>query len=285
MLHISRISFPGLGIPEFEVQSTAFTIHIGSFYREIPWYAIIITLGIILCFVYITWRAKAIGLSLDDILDMGIITVISGIVGARLYYVLTTLSRYDSFWDVFKIWEGGLAIYGALIAGGIAVFLCARYMKKIPFLPLADCVCPSLLLAQALGRWGNFTNGEAYGGQTDIFIRMGINNASTGFQTIFVHPTFLYESLWNLLGFALINLFYKKKQYPGQIFYMTFAWYGFGRMFIELLRSDSLYISSHHAWYTKISVLVGFGFFVTMSGLLIYHFVKSKKEQRNGTAH
>ena len=111
---------------------------------------------------------------------------------------------------------------------------------------------------------------------------MGINNSLTMGQTIYVHPTFLYESLWNLLGFILLNIFYKHRKYDGQIFHLTFAWYGFGRMFIELLRSDSLYISSHHAWYTKISVLIGFGFFVGCTAYMIYKLVRIKQGKEQG---
>ena len=275
----STISFPGLGIGPFKVDSVALSI--GSIH--IAWYALIITTGIISCFFYIAWRGKEIKLSTDDLIDIGLPTVFFGIIGARLYYVLTTIREgyYSSFLDVIAIWNGGLAIYGGLIAGAITVLVMTR-VKKVKFMPFADCVCPSLLLAQAIGRWGNFMNGEAFGSETEIFCRMGLSNDLTGYQTIYVHPTFLYESLWNILGFTLINLFYRHRRYDGQVFHMTFAWYGFGRMFIELLRTDSLYISSHHAWYTKISVLVGFGFFVACTALITVKLIRIHQGKEKG---
>ncbi len=276
---ITTISFPGFGIGWFRVNSVA--ISIGKI--NIAWYALIITFGIIAAFLYIAWRGKEFGLSSDDLIDMGIPTVIFGILGARMYYVLTTLHEYEyeGFIDVIAIWNGGLAIYGALIGGAIAVIVMTR-IKKINFMKMADAVCPSLILAQSIGRWGNFMNGEAFGSETDIFCRMGLNNELTGFQTIYVHPTFLYESLWNILGFALINLFYRHRKYDGQVFHLVFAWYGFGRMFIELLRTDSLYISSYHAWYTKISVLVGFGFFVVCTVWMAVKLIRIHQGKEQG---
>ena len=277
MLKISIISFPGLGIPEFKINSVALNI----FGLEIAWYGLIITLGMILACSYVLYRAKQNKIVTDDIIDLAIFTILFGIIGARLYYVLTSLSSYDSFWDVFKIWEGGLGIYGGIIAGALTVYTFCR-IKKYDFLMFADMVCPAVMIGQILGRFGNFMNAEAYGSETNLPWRMGIQRTYFGTpigETIYVHPTFIYESLWNLIGFILINKFYSRKKYNGQIFYMCFAWYGFGRMFIELLRSDSLYICSYHAWWTKISVIVGFVFFVLFSTLLIINFVKSKKNK------
>ena len=276
---ITTISFPGLGIDSFNVGSVAFSV----FGRDIAWYALIITFGIVCAFAYIWWRCREIDVNFDKLIDIGLPTVFFGILGARLFYVLTTLREggYESIVDVFAIWEGGLAIYGGLIAGALTVIVMTR-LKRVPFMKFADCACPSLVLAQAIGRWGNFMNGEAFGAETDIFCRMGIRNVLTGFQTIYVHPTFLYESLWNILGFTLLNLFYRHRKYDGQIFHLTFAWYGFGRMFIELLRSDSLYISSHHAWYTKISVLIGFGFFVGCTAYMIYKLIRIRHGKEQG---
>ena len=276
---ITTISFPGLGIDSFNVGSVAFTL----FGRPIAWYALIITFGIVCAFAYIWWRCREIDVNFDRLMDVGLPTVLFGILGARLFYVLTTLKDggYENLLDVLAIWEGGLAIYGGLIAGALTVIVMTR-LKRVPFMKFADCACPSLVLAQAIGRWGNFMNGEAFGAETDIFCRMGIRNVLTGFQTIYVHPTFLYESLWNILGFTLLNLFYRHRKYDGQIFHLTFAWYGFGRMFIELLRSDSLYISSHHAWYTKISVLIGFGFFVGCTAYMIYKLIRIRHGKEQG---
>ena len=278
MLKISLISFPGLGIPEFKVNSVAFEL----FGREIAWYGIIITLGMILACTYVIFRAKQNNIIPDDIIDLALFTISFGVLGARLYYVLTSLDSYDSFWDVFKIWEGGLGIYGGIIAGLLTIFIFCR-VKKFNFLLFADMISPAVMIGQMLGRYGNFMNAEAYGGETTLPWRMGIRNTYAGIpygETIYVHPTFFYESLWNFIGFVLLNLIYKKKKFDGQIFYMYFAWYGFGRMFIELLRSDSLYISSYHTWWTKISFLVGATFFLVFSSLLIINFIKTKKSSK-----
>ena len=277
---ITTISFPGFGIGEFDVDSIAFTLF-GKL--SVTWYALFIVLGIVLAFAYINFRMKEFGWNFDTLLDIGLPTVFFGVIGTRLYYVLTTLEEYHSFYDVIAIWNGGLGIYGGLIAGAITVLIATR-IKKMSFLRFADCVCPSLILAQSIGRWGNFMNGEAFGSETTIFCRMGLNNSLTNYETIFVHPTFLYESLWNMIGFILINLFYKHRKYDGQVFHLVFAWYGFGRIFIEVLRSDSLYlIPGHHVWYNKISIIVGFIAFVSCTTWMIVKLVRirtGKEEPR-----
>lgn len=203
----------------------AFTI----FGLEVRWYGVIITCGIILAYLYTSWRAKGERISTDDLLDVAMFTVIFGIIGARLYYVLTTLGQYnyDSFFDVINIRAGGLAIYGGVIAGLITMIVVAK-IKRINFFRLADCAAPGVMLAQAIGRWGNFFNGEAFGEQTEIFCRMGLQHYNWS-KMYYYHPTFLYESLWNLLGFVLINLIYRRKKFDGQIALMYFVWYGFGR--------------------------------------------------------
>ena len=264
MLRISQISFPGLGIEPFSLDSVAFRI--GSV--SVAWYGIIITFGIVLAVLYVIWRASHRDIKADTILDIALLTVPCGVVGARLYYVLTSLDRFHSFGDVFDIRSGGLAIYGGIIGGAIAVIIMAR-VKKINFFALADMITPAVLIGQILGRWGNFFNAEAYGSMTDLPWRMGLFK---GGDWIYVHPTFLYESLWNLLGFVLINLFFglskekTHKKYDGQIFLMVFAWYGFGRMLIEGLRTDSLYVGPF-----RISQVLGLVFFLVGAGLLVYH--------------
>ena len=275
MLKISKISFPGLGIGEFEVDSVAFRI--GE--MEIAWYALIITMGIIAAGLYTIWRANQVNISTEDIVDFLLFVVPSGIIGARLYYVLTTLDEYDSFLEVINIRNGGLAIYGGILAGALAVFLVARF-KKIPFLTIADCCTPGIILAQSIGRWGNFMNGEAYGYKTDAFIRMGLQNANTRYdfgtmEMVFVHPTFLYESLWNLVGFILINLFYKHRKYDGQVFIMVFGWYGLGRLWIEGLRTDSLMI---FGGTVRVSQLLATLIFIAAAAALTYFFIKKTEK-------
>ena len=237
MLRISKISFPGLGIGEFSVNSVAFSI----FGIDIAWYALLITFGMICCGAYVIIQAKKIGITVDDVIDYALFTIPFGIIGARLYYVLTELEHYKTLWDVINIREGGLAIYGGIIAGTITVFI-VSLVKKIDFLAFGDCVAPGVLLAQGIGRWGNFMNGEAFGYETDLFCRMGLQNQLTGGELMYVHPTFLYESLWNALGLLLLHFYSKKRKYDGQIALGYAAWYGLGRTFIEGLRTDSLYI-------------------------------------------
>jgi phosphatidylglycerol:prolipoprotein diacylglycerol transferase len=271
MLESSTISFPGLGIGEFSVDSVAFSI--GDF--SIAWYALIITFGMIMAGIYIAFRGKRIGLSLEDCLDFILWAIPIGIVGARLYYVAMKPDNFNSIGEVLDIRSGGLAIYGGIIAGAIAVVV-VSYCKKVNFFAFADVCTPGIILAQAIGRWGNFMNGEAYGRITDSFIRMGLQNRNTfnDFSTlsmVYVHPTFLYESLWNLVGFILINIFYKHKKYDGQIFLMVFGWYGLGRMWIEGLRTDSLYLFGSSI---RVSQLLAAIIFTVCAVALIYLQIK-----------
>ena len=235
MLEINRLSFPGLGIGPFEVNETAFTV----FGLDIAWYAIIIACGMIFAVCYTIYRAKDIGITVDDILDYVIFVIPFGVIGARLYYVIMEIENYKTLWDVLNFREGGLAIYGGILVGTLTVFIVSK-VKKISFRALGDCIVPGLIMAQSIGRWGNFINAEAHGGITDNFLRMGIENVFGTFQ--YYHPTFLYESLWNLVGFIGVNLIFKKKQYDGQMILVIFGWYGLGRMWIEGLRTDSLYL-------------------------------------------
>lgn len=269
MLRISKISFPGFGIEEFEVNSVAFTV--GDV--EIAWYALIIAFGMVCAVAYTIFRAGQVGITVDDIIDFVLFVIPSGIIGARLYYVIMEIEHYDSFLEVIDIRQGGLAIYGGIIAGTIAVFCVAKY-KKLPFCVIGDCCTPGIILAQAIGRWGNFMNGEAFGAETDIFCRMGLQNSLTHQTLSFVHPTFLYESLWNLVGFVIANIFYKHRKYDGQIILVVFGWYGLGRMFIEGLRQDSLYIGS-----LRVSQVLAAIIFIGCLAAIIYFIVKKPKKE------
>lgn len=277
------MSFPGLGIGEFTVNPIAFTLFDKI---EVRWYGIIITLAIITAFAYCVYRARQAKISFDDLLDMAIFTVIFGILGARLYYVLTSLDEFDSIGEALAIWNGGLAIYGAIIAGTLTVFVMCR-IKKLSFLKVGDFAAPAVMIAQAMGRWGNFFNGEAFGEQVgeDFFLRMGLisRNSAYIFKTtkmVYVHPTFLYESLWNVIGFVLINLVYKKKKFDGQIVLMYFAWYGFGRMLIEGLRTDSLYVGVF-----RISQVIGFVCFVGGTTALVIFLIKARRAKITAGAY
>lgn len=302
---MTTISFPGLGIPEFTINPVA--IPFGSEGGGIRWYALLIVTGMILAVLYCAYRAKSEGVSFDTMIDFAIFTIPAGIIGARLYYVLFDwidvvvngkVNPYQSFVDVIAIWNGGLAIYGGIIFGAIAVIIVAKVKKMSghTLLKVTDAVAPGVMIAQAIGRWGNFCNGEAYGTPTalpwrmcsDSFAQrlygMGLIDAETARQmldgTLGVHPTFLYESLWNVIGFVLINLVYKKKRFDGQILLMYVTWYGFGRMFIELLRTDSLTNGNN----IRVSSLLGLLSFVVGGALLLYLFIKNKGKKTFGNA-
>ncbi len=266
------VSFPGLGIGEFSFNRIAFSI--GSF--EVRWYGIIIVCGIILAFLYTNYRAKHEGVSFDDLLDYAIFTVLSGVVGARLYYVLTS-SREYTFGEIFAVWNGGLAIYGGIIGGAAALFV-VSFVKKIKWQKVFDMVGPGVMLGQIVGRWGNFFNGEAFGEtpakDSLLYVfRMHLKREEWT-STVECQPTFLYESLWNLIGFIIINLLYKKKKFDGQVVLMYLTWYGFGRMLIEGLRTDSLYVGP-----IRISQLVGFLCFVVGLALIVIFSIRADKKK------
>lgn len=277
MKNLVTISFPGMGIEDFTVSKVAFSVGPLS----VRWYGIIITLGMVVAVMYAVWRAKQKGVVLDDMIDMALWTISLGILGARLYYVIF-YGGVRSFYDLIAIWEGGLAIYGGIIGGVLGIYICCR-RKKMKFFSMLDCIAPGVMIAQAMGRWGNFFNGEAFGaivpeGSPLYFLRMGLYPHPHDYHEIkgmiYVHPTFLYESLWNVLGFVLINLLYKKKKFDGEIALWYFAWYGFGRMFIEGLRTDSLMLGPF-----RISQLVGLICFVAGVALVIVGRIYYAKKQ------
>lgn len=254
----NTISFPGLGIGNFSLDPVAFRIPLpwtegGS--HPIMWYGIIITLAMIIGFAISLRKAKYEGIKSDDMFDLAIYLIIFCMIGARLYYVLSKPNEYHSFLEVIAIWNGGLAIYGGIIAGALTIILFSR-IKRIKAAKLLDVATPGLIIGQAIGRWGNFFNAEAHGTVTDLPWRMGIMEG--GFGTMqYYHPTFLYESLWNVLGFALLMLLYKKKKFDGQNVLFYLVWYGVGRYFIEGLRTDSLYLLENALGQTvRVSQLV-----------------------------
>lgn len=235
----SVISFPMLGDIHLNPPSyfTLFGIHI-------YFYGVIIALGFLLAMLYCSRSAPRFGIKSDDFFDMMLWLIPLSIVGARLYYVLFRLDYYvQNPGEIIAIRDGGLAIYGGVIAGILVAWLVCKH-KKIPLRAMLDLAVFGLLIGQILGRWGNFMNREAFGAETDIFCRMGLT-APDG-TTIYVHPTFLYESLWNLIGFLFLVVWVKKdrRKYDGQCALIYFFWYGLGRTWIEGLRTDSLYIAS-----------------------------------------
>ena len=264
MMHLdtSPITFPGLGI---EVNPSE-GFFIGNF--EIKWYAVVIACGMLLAVIYALRRCKEFGLTSDDIYNIVLIGIPSAIIGARAYYVIFEWENYFGPgipWDkCLRIRDGGLAIYGGVIGAVLAatIYCMTSKRRRGKLLPYLDIAGLGLLVGQAIGRWGNFFNREAHGGQTESFLRMGLIE---GGRQIYVHPTFLYESVWNLIGLILLHFLSKKRKFDGQVFLYYLAWYGLGRAFIEGLRTDSLYIGSF-----RVSQLLAAATCVVSVGILIY---------------
>ena len=234
MYKYTEISFPGLGIEIDPVRA----FRIGPL--NIHMYGLIIACGLIAAVLYACRRSKQFGLKEDDIIDGVLWVTPFAILCARAYYCAFSWDMYrDNPISVLYIWEGGLAIYGGVLGAlvGVTVFC---LIKKIRIGALLDLVALGFLIGQSAGRWGNFFNREAFGAPTESFFRMGLLNTYTG-QVEYYHPTFLYESVWNLCGFVLLHFLSKKRRYDGQIALRYAAWYGLGRAMIEGLRMDSLW--------------------------------------------
>ena len=240
---MNHIAFPGLGL-EFTIDPVAFSI--GA--KPIYWYAIIIAAGFLLAAWYAMRRANSLSVDPDRLLDALIWATPIAIICARLYYVAFEFDRYrDNLVSILYIWEGGIAIYGAVIGAIITLAIYCK-IKRQNLLAMLDVGALGLLIGQAIGRWGNFVNGEAYGTATSLPWRMVVNG-------VVAHPTFLYESLWNALGFVLLHFRSKHRKFKGEIFLLYVAWYGLGRGVLEGLRTDSLYIAGTGL---RVSQLLGF---------------------------
>ena len=230
----STISFPALGFSWDPARSFS----IGPL--TINFYGLIIAIGLMLAVVYGCKRAKQFGMSVDDLTDGVLFIVPFAIICARLYYCIFSWKDYvDDPISILYIWKGGLAIYGGVIGAGIGIVVFSL-VKKIKVGAVLDITSLGFLIGQSIGRWGNFFNREAFGAETDSFLRMGLTHKITG-QITYYHPTFLYESVWNAAGFVLLHFLSKKRKFDGQIVLGYLAWYGLGRTFIEGLRLDSLY--------------------------------------------
>ena len=293
------IYFPGLGIFFKNVLSG-----ISLFGFEIKFYGIIIMLGFIFAYYISTLEAKRTGQNPEDYMDLLLTLVVPSILGARIYYILFNLKEFVSpgksagavIRDMINIRNGGLAIYGGLIAGAISIVFFARY-KKIRFSLVLDTITMGILIGQIMGRWGNFFNREVFGRYTDGIFRMGIpveyysknfmqyltssgivtdemlahQEVINGVSCITVHPTFLYEGLWNLLLLILIFIFRKKKRFDGEIFTYYIIGYGIGRFIIEGIRTDSLMIGP-----LKVSQVVAAGCVIVGIMILVYNYNKIK---------
>ena len=286
LLDPNEIQFPELGW-KFHIDPTAFTV----FGIQMQLYGIIITLGLILALVYCLPKMKRFGLDSDRPLDVVIGGVLGGIVGARIYYVIMRWDEYKWDWKaIINTRNGGLAIYGGLI-GAILVGLIICKVRKVKILPMLDVTVLGFLIGQGIGRWGNFINQEAFGTNTDSFLGMtggtiqrsisdsmqiGGDLYQEGVNMLWekpVHPCFLYESVWCLLGFVILAFWSKRRKYDGQIFLMYLAWYGAERFFVEGRRTDSLMLGN-----IRVSQALSAVIFIVSVILQIILFAKRKRD-------
>ncbi len=246
------ICFPHLGIV---LKSVGRYISIGDF--TIAYYGVIIAFGMVCGYFLAEWQAGRIGADKDMVLNLAICDIICAIVGARLYYVIFSWDYYGKHpAEIINIRGGGLAIYGGVLAGVLATYIFSK-VKKLSFLELLDIACGGLLVGQIFGRWGNFFNREAFGGYTDNLLAMQIRRSDVrvgdltheilkhkitidGERYIQVHPTFLYESLWNIMVLVVVLIMTKHRRFRGQLFFIYMFGYGLGRLWIEGLRTDQL---------------------------------------------
>ena len=263
-----HVSFPNLGL-EFEINRIA--ISIGNL--PIYWYGVIIASGLMLAVLYAACTAKRYNVDSNKLFNCVLVGIVTGIIGARLYFCLFQWDYYSKNpIEILYINNGGLAIYGGII-GALLGGLTVAKIQKMKFLPILDITMMGFLIGQGIGRWGNFMNQEAFGSPTNL--PWGMVSENTG--GVPVHPCFLYESLWCLLGFVVLHFYGKYKQkYAGQIFYLYLVWYGFERTIVEGLRTDSLYLPFQVLGMDiRVSQLLSLAIFITGIILLI---INRKKE-------
>lgn len=269
------------------IDPIAFTINIGegAIVKDIYWYGIIIASGMILALLVAIRNAKKVGKNPETFVDFAIFAIVFAVIGARAHYVIWSWEFYESgpIWKIFAIWEGGLAIFGGIIGGFVASIIYAR-IKKISFLGLLDLAAPSLILGQAIGRWGNFTNQEAYG--YAVF-----NEKLWHFPiTVFIQntnqyhlATFFYESMWNFIGFIILMISLKLAKREGKTFFLYMVIYGLGRVVIEGLRTDSqMFLSTDirvNQVFSAIFIIVGGALYLFNRNSKDYVLVKDEKDR------
>lgn len=284
------IRFPHLGI---EIASLGKGITIGGF--TIAFYGMIIAFGMVMGYLMTAFQAKRTGQEPDLYLDLALWDIVFAVIGARIYYVIFTWDYYkDNLLQIFNTRGGGLAIYGGVIAGVITTIIFGK-VRKQNFFQLLDTACIGLITGQIIGRWGNFCNREAFGGYTNGLFAMQLKQSDVaasnlthsvlkhaveidGTRYIQVHPTFLYESFWNIAVLIILLLFTKHRKYNGQIFLIYLLGYGLGRAWIEGLRTDQLIFFGTGVAVSQVlsGVLV-----VASAAILIYRFVKDRQKVKS----
>ena len=261
----------------FKISPVAFTLPIGENGWDIYWYGIIIATGFLLAVLYAARFAKRFNLNFDKLLDVVIVTTPVSILCARTYYVLFDGERLGGISEFFGFGSNsgfsGLAIYGGVIGAAVCGILMCR-LKKINVLDALDLASVGFIIGQGVGRWGNFTNQEAYGSFTgSTFWGMQSERTVREMGEGLVHPCFLYESIWCIIGFFILNKLSKKRNFSGEISLYYCVWYGFGRGFIELLRTDSLMIGA-----LKVSCLLSF--LICIGAATVLFLLNKKRRQK-----
>lgn len=268
------IGFPGLGIEQIPVQPSVVQFSLFGMEIDIRFYGLIIAIGFLLAVVYAFRQAPRMGIDVDRMIDVVLVAAVVAVVCARLYYVVFSDNAayyFENPLEIVQIWDGGLAIYGGVIGAFVTGFIMCR-VRKVNALALFDLAAIGFLIGQGLGRWGNFFNQEAHGGPTDL--PWGMTGDIIGDTP--VHPTFLYESLWCLLGVLLLHLMLKKcYRFRGQLFGAYMIWYGAERLFVEGLRTDSLYIPGTEL---RVSQLVSAAAILAGVVLMIVLYRRSQKQ-------
>ncbi|MEF9970552.1 MAG: prolipoprotein diacylglyceryl transferase [Ruthenibacterium sp.] len=245
---VYHVQFPGLGLA-FDLNRVAFTV----FDLPIYWYGICIALGLGLALVFAFAKARSFGIDSDRMIDVIMLSTLCAIVGARAYYVIFAPFKYESLWEMVNLRDGGIAIYGAVIGAFVSGYFFCKW-RKIRVLPMFDLAAMGFLIGQAIGRWGNFFNQEAFGTNTNLPWGMFSEGTQSYLTSAMitppagvvidpmmpVHPTFLYESIWCALGFFLLWAYSNRRKFDGEIALMYVMWYGIERFFVEGLRTDSL---------------------------------------------
>jgi len=287
----NSIIFPNLHIT---LESVGQSVSVFGF--SIAFYGIVIALGMILAGVFMIQEAKKIGMNDDALLDVIICGILCGVVGARIYYVVFSWDSYkDDLLQIFNLRAGGLAIYGGIIGGAIGVILSCRW-KKLRFFEVADLSAFGILIGQIMGRWGNFFNREAFGDYTDGLFAMllpvnAVRSQSylteamlqntviyDGVEFVSVHPTFLYESLWNLGIFIGLLIYRKHKKFQGELFFWYLMLYAAGRFWIESLRTDQLILGDTGI---PVSQLLAFLIVLCAGAYLLVRYVKLIRDRRS----